>query len=292
MTLARIVRGTFLLFAALGASAVHADAVCEQGFRDTTTAERQKMLGVMEAAKAALPGAPTGWIIGGYEELSPVGRICRDGENTPWTYSFSRTYNRTDDQAARDQALADAGATARAAQAARQPRMDALTARMQTLGAELVTAAQNGDQARVDAINREIEKVSKEFEAASADASDPALTESIARATMQDRTMSIGVSVNPGSVSNAQMQRTQAPAGAHSAYRWTTTRDGVSEAHTLVLFGGWQPRSGGGLASQRRGTTSSAAAHAVAVTVDADPARLDSLLSSIDFGAIAATIAR
>jgi hypothetical protein len=97
--------------------------------------------------------------------------------------------------------------------------------------------------------------------------------------------------VNPGAVSNAKGARTQTPAGAHSAYRWTTSSDGVSEAHALVLFGGWQPRAGG-LASQRRGTTSSAAAHALAVTVDADPARIDSLLSSIDFGAIAATIAR
>ncbi|HTG77683.1 MAG TPA: hypothetical protein VL546_11000, partial [Steroidobacteraceae bacterium] len=41
-----------------------------------------------------------------------------------------------------------------------------------------------------------------------------------------------------------------------------------------------------------RGTSSSSAAHAVAVTVQADPARLDSLLDSIDFGAIAATVAR
>ncbi|HLB84951.1 MAG TPA: hypothetical protein VJK00_09470, partial [Steroidobacteraceae bacterium] len=162
MTCARIVRGVFLLATALGTATAHGDAVCVQGFRDTTAAERQTMLGVMEAAKAALPDAPAGWIIGGYEELSPIGSICKDGENTPWAYSFSRTFNRTDDQAARDQALADAGDKARAAQAARQPRIDALMARMQTLSAELSTAAQKGDQARVDALNREMEGISKE----------------------------------------------------------------------------------------------------------------------------------
>jgi hypothetical protein len=292
MTFERILRGAVLLAAAIGASAAYADGVCVKGYRDTTAAERQTMLAVMEAAKAALPGAPTGWIIGGYEELSPVGTICKDGENTPWAYSFSRTFNRTDDQAARDQALAHAGAKMRAAQEARQPQIDALTARMQTLGAELGTASQKGDQARVDAINREFEKTSKQLEAIYAQTNDPALLESVAKATMQDRTMSIGIRVNPGAISNADMKKSQAPAGAHSAYRWTTSADGVSEGHALVLFGAWQPRAQGGVESQRRGTQSSAAAHAVAVRVAADPARLDSLLASIDFGAIAATLAR
>jgi len=292
MTCARIVQGAFLLAAALGAFAAYGDAECVRGFRDTTAAERQTMLDVMEAAKAALPGAPPGWIIGGYEELSPIGSICKDGENTPWAYSFSRTFNRTDDQAARDQALADAGAKARAAQAARQPRIDALMARSQTLGAELGTAAQKGDQARVDAINREIEKISKQYEAIMAEGNDPALLESVAKATMQDRTMSIAIAVNPGVVSNGKMQKAAAPAGAHSAYRWSTSADGVKEGHAVVLVGAWQPRAEGGVASQRRRTNSSSAAHAVAVTVHADPARLDSLLDSIDFGAIAATVAR
>ena len=290
MTCARIVRGVLLLATALGTSAAHGDAVCVQGFRDTTAAERQTMLGVMEAAKAALPDAPAGWIIGGYEELSPIGSICKDGENTPWAYSFSRTFNRTDDQAARDQALADAGDKARAAQAARQPRTDALMARMQTLSAELSTAAQKGDQARVDALNREMEGISKEFDAMAAE--DQPMIADVAKATMGDRTMSIAIAVNPGVVSNSKMQKAAAPAGAHSAYRWSTSADGVKEGHAVVLLGAWQPSAEGGVASQRRGTSSSSAAHAVAVTVQADPARLDSLLDSIDFGAIAATVAR
>src|SRR5262245_43087954 len=122
MTCARIVRVAFLVFTAFGASTAYSDSVCERAFSDTTAAERQTMMGVMESAKAALPGAPTGWIIGGYEELSPIDSICQDFESTPWSYNFSRTFNRTDDQAARDQALADAGAEIRAAQEARRPR--------------------------------------------------------------------------------------------------------------------------------------------------------------------------
>jgi hypothetical protein len=136
-----------------------------------------------------------------------------------------------------------------------------------------------------------MEKISKQYEAIAAEGNDPALLESVAKATMQDRTMSIDIRVNPGGISNSEMKKSQAPAEAHSAYRWTTSADGVSEGHALLLFGAWQPRGQGGVASQRRGTHSSSAAHAVAVTVAADPARLDSLLTSIDFGAIAATVA-
>jgi hypothetical protein len=281
-----------LLAALLPVSAAYADGECVKGIRDTTPAERETMLGVMTAAKAALPGAPEGWIIGGYEELSPVGSICMDREITPWAYGFSRTFNRVDDAAERERELADLGAAARAAQQARQPRIDALMAEMQTLGEKLGAAAQSGDQVRVDAIQRDIDALSKQFETIMAEGNDQALVESVAATTMKDRIMSIGVSVNAGAVSNADMQSVEAPAGAQAAYRWTTTADGVETAHALMLFGAWQPRVQGGVESLRRGAASSAAAHALVVTVDADPARLESLLGSIDVGAIAATLAR
>jgi hypothetical protein len=109
---------------------------------------------------------------------------------------------------------------------------------------------------------------------------------------MQDRTMSIGISVNPGGISDSDMQSVAPFAGAQSAYRWTDTADSVSTAHVLLLFGAWRPREGGGVTSGRRGTASSSAAHAIAVRVEADPGRIDSLLATIDFGALAATLAR
>ncbi len=292
MTYARSARGALLLAAVFGATAVQADSECVKGDRPTTAAERQAMLTAQQAAKAALPAAPTGWAIGGYEELSTRDSICRDYEGTPWASNLSRTFNRTDDQAARDQAMADAGTRARAAQAARQPRIDALMAQGEKLGAELGAAAQKGDQARIAAINREMAELSKEMEALYAGGEDQAIRESVAKATTQDRTMKVAVSINSGAYPGSGAKRATAPAGAHSAYRWTTTADGVSEAHALVLFGNWQPRDGGGFEVQRRGTASPAAAHAIAVRVDADPSRIDSLMGSIDFGALAAIVAR
>lgn len=288
MGFAATVRGTVLLAAVLSASSALADGACDKGFRDTTAAERETMLGVMQAAKAALPQAPTGWVIGGYEELSPVGRICIDAESTPWAYSFSRTFNRTDDQADRAAALAQAGEAARAAQAERQPRMEALQAKMSAAGTELANAAQSGDQARIEASQRAVEAVSAEFAAFIDEGQNPALLESIARTTMQDRTMSIGVSVNPGSFYDSELQPAAPLGGAQAVYRGAATSDGVETAQVVLLYGAWQPRDGGGMTAGRRGTAPSAAAHALAVRVEADPARLDSLLGSIDFDALAA----
>lgn len=290
---ARSVRSVLLLAAVFGAAAAQADGVCENGDRPTTAAERQAMLTAQQIAKAALPDAPTGWAIGGYEgELSTRDNICRDVESTPWAYSVSRSYNRTDDAAAREQAMADAGVRARAAQAARQPRIDALMAQGQKLGEELGVAAQKGDQARIAAINREMEKISKEMEALYGGEEDQAIQATIAKATTQDRTMDVAVSINSGAYPETGARRVTGPAGAHSTYRWTTTEASVSQAHALVLFGNWRPRDGGGLEVQRRGTASPAAPHAIAVRVDADPARIDSLMNSIDFGAIAGSVVR
>jgi hypothetical protein len=291
MGYAAIVRGSGLLTAVLGLSAVHADGVCEKGTRDTTAAERQTMMAVVEATKAALPLAPAGWVIGGYEEISPIASVCRDAENTPWAYSFSRTFNRTDDAAERERQMAEVTAAARAAQAARQPRQVELQAKADAASAEFARAAQSGDEQRLAASRSALDAVSAEYAAFMAEANDSALIESIARIQARDRAMSIAIGVNEGSSWN-DMQSVAPLHGALSTYRRTTTDTGVETADVLLLYGAWQPLGEGSAALGRRGTASPAAAHALTVRVMADPARVDSLLASIDFDALAAVLAR
>ena len=133
-----------------------------------------------------------------------------------------------------------------------------------------------------------MEAVSAEYAALFAEAEDPQLVESIALATEQDRTMSIGIQVNPGGISDSEMQGVAPFGAAQSAYRWTHTDGPIETANVLLLYGAWQPRDAGGVTSGRRGSAPPAVAHAVAVRVQADPGRIDSLLASIDFNAIAA----
>jgi hypothetical protein len=148
------------------------------------------------------------------------------------------------------------------------------------------------DTARTDALGREFEQIQKDLDALLASGNDDAIIEQVALATGLDRTMSIAVQVNPSSVGRGDMQPAAPPPGAHAAYAWTESEDGIDTAHTLVLIGAWQPRSENGIASQQAGTSSIAAAYAIAIDVAADPARLESLFGSIDFDALAATLAR
>jgi len=289
---ATLLRVFVLVAAPLVVAEGHADSVCEKGSRETTAAERQTMMGFAEVAKAALPPAPTGWAIGGYEVFSAIENICKDFETTPWAYSYTRIFNRTDDTEARDQALAEVGARLRARQEELRPRQEAIMAKMSALGGELGVAFQRGDQARAAAIQAEIEKVAAEFEALAKESEDPAALEAVASASGEDRTMSVAISVNAGTFSDRNAESAAATAGARAVYRWTTVDTGVETAHAAFLFGDWQPETEGLMRAGRRGTVSSAAAHNMVVTVEAHPGRIDSLLASINFPALAATLAR
>jgi hypothetical protein len=278
-------------FAAMLATPVaRADAACEKGYRDTTAVERQAMTNVLERAKAALPPAPQGWIIGGYEELDPIGRICIDVEGRPWAYGISRTFIRADDVAEREQLQADASTALRASAAEHQPRIDELMQKMQQLGAELAPAAQKGDQMRIDAINQELEMLQQRLDAVINDPPGAARNEALVTMIYQDREMGIGVSINPGWVADADLQSTPAPTGAHSALRGATTHEGITTATVVVLIGNWQRTASGGFRSIPRTAAPSTAAHAISVSVTADPGRLDALVDSIDFGALAALL--
>jgi hypothetical protein len=274
----------------LAAPNSYADGVCEKGYRDTTTAERQTITSTLEAIRDSLPQAPEGWIIGGYEEITARSNTCSDADDTPWGYDFTRIFNRVDDTEQRDQALAAENAKLQASMAERQPRMEALMAKMEELGAALGAAAQKGDQARIDAINRDMAQVQTEFERFMNENSNQAQFETMAAIQMQDRTIEIAIAVNPSYVSTNDLESAAAPSGADTAFRGQATVDGVTNAHMLVLLGNWRPRETGGLEAVKRGNASSAAAHAMAVNVTADPARLDAVLATIDFGDLAALL--
>ncbi len=280
----------WFLITLLFAARASADAECVKGYRDTTADERSTMTRVLEAAKAALPLAPNGWIIGGYEEVSVRQSTCMDDESTPWSYGITRTYNRTDNVEEREAAEQAIGAEVRATQAANQPRIDALMARNQELGSELAAAAERGDQARIDEINREIEIVAKQFEALLNESNFDAQAERLAAATMQDVEMSAHVAVNSLVASDAAMQRIAPPAGADDAFAWQVTSGGVTRGHVLVLLGTWRARAAGGVELVRRGDASPSVPRAVSIHVTADPARVDGLLAGIDLRAIGALL--
>lgn len=276
------------------ASIARGDGVCNAGFRDSTPAERARMTAVLEIAKRSLPAAPAGWQIGGYEEISVVGSICRDGENLPWSYGISRTFDRVDDYEARQQVMRDAAAHAAEEQQKKQPRMDALMAQMQQLSARQGALVQKGDMAGAEKINYEIERIQAEYQRIADEGDSQARIAAAGKEMERDLHMSISVRVNETMVPLTNGAASfPLPPGASVAQRWTRAADAEksAEGHALVLFGGWnraeQTRR---WMPARRANAVPTAAHVISVEVVGDPARIDPLLQGIDFRGLATAL--
>jgi len=277
----------WLLPTLLVTSQAHADWECVKGFRDTTDAERSTMTHVLETAKAALPDAPEGWVIGGYEEISVRTSTCMDNEITPWSYGIGRTFNRADNVEEREATARAMAAEMGAAQEAKQPRIDALMAQVQERSAELGKAAEQGDYDRAEALRIEIDELSKQMDSIFNEGDPEAQADAFNAATMQDIEMSISVDVNAGSIYYPEMQPAATPEHVSRAFRWQVTDSGITRAHALLLIGRWRLGDVGGFETGFSGDESPAVASSVAIHAIADPARLDALIAGIDLGAIA-----
>jgi len=135
-------------------------AECENGVRATTQAEQAALGNVLESVKRALPPAPQGWIIESDDEPPITNEICREVEQKPWFYDRSRTYRKKEGDEQRHAAITAAQQDLSADLASKQPRAEAIQARMQQLGDSIAEAAQKGDVARMQALSAESDKLS------------------------------------------------------------------------------------------------------------------------------------
>ena len=280
-----------IILAALASA--HAGGECVKGFRDTTTEERSAMLAVIDVAKRAIPAAPEGWMTSGDETPRIVQTICGDQDADPWGYDFMRYYQRVDDADARNQAFQAAAAEMAASMEAKQPRLNALTTKMNAMSQELAAAAQAQDYARTEAIGKEIEKLSAEYQKIVEEGGTTEKMNAASDAVNRDREMRVMVEVNPGFESTGSAPDEIAPpAGATHALRWREKRGGNEEANALVLLGSWERIDGGGFKATPQAGASAAAAHAMSVRFVADPSRIDAMLAATDFAALSATLAK
>jgi len=213
------IRTAWLVMAVAAAVAppAGADGECFKGYRDTTAAERATMTAALETVRSALPAPAQGWVLQGDDAIAVTQGLCRDYEAGPWSYGFTRYYQRIDDRETRDQILADAAADYSARMAERQAELQALEARVTELTQAAVAAAQAGDYERIETINREIEQYSAQqqriYDAASVN------MEAATAEAGRDQVMTITVTVNPRGESATEGEPIPPPAGAQSAFR-------------------------------------------------------------------------
>jgi hypothetical protein len=280
-----------LLGSVLGLSRGYADSPCNKGYHDTTPGELATMTAVLEAARAAVPAPPEGWINTlNDDSVSAPQSLCLDFH--PWTYSYNRNYSRVEGAEERERVVAAAGADVRAAMQAKQPKLDALQAEMTELSTQYAAAATSGDQARAQEIYLELERIGAESERIMNEG-DPVQAFAAATASQYvDLEMHVGITVNSGRESPEVGAQPFDVPGASSAYQWFSGDTG-EQGHALVLFGEWRPSASGfGLESVIPAGAAPEQPHALSIRISAHKDRLPSMIGATDFDALAALLAR
>jgi len=274
-------------------SIAHADGVCAAGYRTITAEGRAVMIAVLEAGKKALPPAPVGWVILGDDQVSAPTSICGDVQRSPWQYQFTRYYQQVGDQDARNKVIADAAAVQAAAMQKKQPRLDAVMARMEKLTQQQVALLQKGDTERAAALNEDMAKLQDEYKKILDEGDSQQQFDAAAARAGKDLEMSISLSVNesrqsfvPGA-SNLPL-----PAGARTAVRWSTSSQGKNSESAMFLLGDWRTTTPGEWRLWPRPDILTNAAHGITVRINADPDRIEPTVASINFASLAALLQR
>jgi hypothetical protein len=269
------------------------DAPCNKDFRDVTAAEKAQITGVLKSMQSALPPAPEGWIIvvDPSNEISVPSRICRDNEESPWNYGFTRTYKQAAGVEARVQLIEDQAARQQAAMEQRKPRLDAAQAKYQGVTNQINELIQKKDYAGAEKLAPQLRAAEKEYETILNEVNDPAVAAATDKEVNRDFEMRISVYANPRLESVGEgAQAIAPPARAKSAQRWHVENEQESTDHALYLFGVWTAEASGKWRAGNRDGAAPTAAHAISVLVSGDPARVSQIAPTIKFPVIEAAV--
>jgi hypothetical protein len=111
----------------------------------------------------------------------------------------------------------------------------------------------------------------------------------------QDLHMSVRANINPmrASLPAEGISAFDLPAGATSAFRWSTTNGDIQEDQVLILLGKWQTTPEGFLTTLRPDSPANLVQpHAILVQATAHPSRIEGIVDAINFEALVATLAK
>jgi hypothetical protein len=261
-----------------------ADAVCNKGYRDTTPAERAKMTAVLQTVKDAMPEPPAGWVIGGDDSISVPQSLCQDYALVPLDYGMGRLYRQVGDAEHRQKLIDDQSARLVEAYKQKQPRLEAIQARVEKLNAQQVALLQKGDFAGAEKYSTQIAALQEEYQSVADEGNDPAAMDAVSKEMKRDLELTISVRVNPMTASDpAGAKPMAAPAGAKSAWRWHVEDESQSTDHALYYFGAWFKRPDGTFQPSVRQGAPFSAAHGFTLEIIGDPERVTQTISAFDF---------
>lgn len=276
---------------AITATLAYADGVCNAGYRDTTAAERATMTSTLETGKKAMPPAPAGWAIVGDDQVSVPKSMCRDYERNPWNYEYTRYYQRVDDEDARNRIIADAAAANVAAMKLKQPRLDAVMARMDKLTKTYTAQAQKGETEHAAATYTELTKTQAEYETILKEGDSEQQMAAAQDKSSRDRTFNISVKINAGGETfGNNAKNLPLPPSARAASHWLANGRDPHEDRAVILVGQWTPGTEGHWQPARRAGAAVQAAHVISISVVADSERVAPTVAAIDVKGLAAAL--
>jgi hypothetical protein len=265
-----------------------ADAVCYKGYRDTTAAERAKMNSVLQTVKDAMPAPPAGWVIGGDDSFSVPQSLCQDYALVPLDYGFGRLYRQVGDADRRQKLIDDQSARLGEAYKQKQPRLEAIQAKMEKLNAQQITLLQKGDFAGAEKFSTQIAALQEEYRKVADEGNDPAAMDAASKEMNRDLELTISVRVNPMTASvPTEAKPMTAPAGAKSAWRWHVEDSSQSTDHALYHFGSWFKRPDGSFQPSVRQGAPFSAAHGLTLEITGDPERVTQTITALNFAKVA-----
>lgn len=291
---------TALVPALLAAGSVRADGdfVCEGEYRYVNPVEAAALTTLAADLLGRVPAAPAGWTrVVRPETLDPTGHCIKAGDPIPMSlavelrHEAGYTERQLAIQAAVEEAMASQDLEAQSARV--QKEMDAFTARIQA-------AIAAGDQAAIQAIQREMEALMNPMKASGKRIE--AAQEAAFRKHLADTRAEVRFELNPayGSMAHGPgtWKRLETPAGLEAYEIDAPDELGTEARHNgsiriVAVLGAYRPvpRTDGAIEFRAAGPRAGIppqGLHGLWVTVEATPERARALFAGLDLPALAA----
>ncbi len=256
--------------------------------RPATQAEKDFHLRVLNTLAKAVPGAgPSGWELVDQTNIAALERVGVDSEEYPFRVDYFIEWQDTARIQESDKRQMDAGSASLDQSMASGPTD--LQKKYDDLVKEFGQAIEKNDMAEAQRLSAQMEEVAAKLNTAYA-AQDQQFNEALASVEAHDVKMKVAVHVNDmnrsfyadfteePSVQGGLTVRTAAEQTEH--YGW-------KEGETWVLLGPWKRgQDGSDFEATPKAGTPHVAVQTIAVKVEADKARADAFIRSIDWAAL------
>jgi hypothetical protein len=286
-----IVWAAGLLAGTLRLGVAHGDCTDQ---RTILPADRAAMGAVMTASLRALPPAPAGWVITHSDETpDPPKWVCAELVRRPWACSYTRHYSQTAKTSGPDAKVAQSYEALQKDAAAKQPKLDALMAKITKLNEQIVALVQKGDYAGMQPLSEQRDKLQAEYERI-ANASDAtAGFEAAVAEQNQDSGFNITIDLNPDLEYEGEgATLLPTPSGAQTAFQYHYVAKEEDITIAVVLFGTWHKADATRWVIVAKPGVRLSAPHAIAVVIRAAHERVASVLAAIDYSALAAQLGK